>query len=214
MRIIFLNWLAIYAIPDIQAETVARTIFQGWIKRYDCPMQLHSDQGRQFESQLFQKLWKLLEVKKIRTTPLHPRSDGMIERMNKTINELLLKYIKPHQRDWDEYLDYLVMVYNSTPHQSTGLTPHHLVYGEEMHMPLDLITEKLTVENSNCTAKDRLALATEYATLLEDNLRKAHYFARKNLGIEVKRQKSIYDRNVRSLLKLLGPNVPIITGHV
>ncbi|CAG2194876.1 unnamed protein product [Mytilus edulis] len=120
----------IYAIQDIRAETVADTIFRGWIKRYGCPMQLHSDQGRQYESLLFQELCKLMEVKKTRTTPLHPRSDGMVERMNKTINDMLSKYIKPHQRDWDEYLDYLMMVYNSTPHQSTGFTPHHLVYGK------------------------------------------------------------------------------------
>ncbi|CAC5366081.1 unnamed protein product [Mytilus coruscus] len=160
----------IYAIQDIRAETVADTIFRGWIKRYGCPMQLHSDQGRQYESLLFQELCKLMEVKKTRTTPLHPRSDGMVERMNKTINDMLSKYIKPHQRDWDEYLDYLMMVYNSTPHQSTGFTPHHLVYGEEMRMPLDLLTEKLENNEEN-------RLATEYAVTLEDNLRKAQRFA-------------------------------------
>lgn len=81
----------IYPIQDIRAETVADTIFRGWMKRYryGCPMQLHSDQGRQYESILFQELCKLLEVKKTRATPLHPRSDGMMERMNKTINDML-----------------------------------------------------------------------------------------------------------------------------
>ncbi|CAC5379235.1 unnamed protein product [Mytilus coruscus] len=190
----------IYAIQDIRAETVADTIFRGWIKRYGCPMQLHSDQGRQYESLLFQELCKLMEVKKTRTTPLHPRSDGMVERMNKTINDMLSKYIKPHQRDWDEYLDYLMMVYNSTPHQSTGFTPHHLVYGEEMRMPLDLLTEKLENNEEN-------RLATEYAVTLEDNLRKAQRFARENLGVEAKRQKSIYDRNVKSKTYEVGDRV-------
>lgn len=190
----------IYAIQDIRAETVADTIFRGWIKRYGCPMQLHSDQGRQYESLLFQELCKLMEVKKTRTTPLHPRSDGMVERMNKTINDMLSKYIKPHQRDWDEYLDYLMMVYNSTPHQSTGFTPHHLVYGEEMRMPLDLLTEKLENNEEN-------RLATEYAVTLEDNLRKAQRFARENLGVEAKRQNSIYDRNVKSKTYEVGDRV-------
>lgn len=81
----------IYPIQDIRAETVADTIFRGWMKRYryGCLMQLHSDQGRQYESILFQELCKLLEVEKTRTTPLHPRYDGMMERMNKTINDML-----------------------------------------------------------------------------------------------------------------------------
>ncbi|VDI68960.1 Hypothetical predicted protein [Mytilus galloprovincialis] len=177
----------IYAIQDIRAETVADTIFRGWIKRYGCPMQLHSDQGRQYESLLFQELCKLMEVKKTRTTPLHPRSDGMVERMNKTINDMLSKYIKPHQRDWDKYLDYLMMVYNSTPHQSTGFTPHHLDYGEEMRMPLDLLTEKLENNEEN-------RLATEYAVTLEDNLRKGQRFARENLDVIYLSKLSNYTR--------------------
>ena len=82
------------------------------------------------------------------------------------------------------------MIYNSTPHQSTGLNPHHLVYGEEMRMPLDLMTEKLR-NNENM-------LATEYAASLEENLRNAQRFARENPGLEAKRQKSTYDRKVRS----------------
>jgi hypothetical protein len=82
------------------------------------------------------------------------------------------------------------MIYNSTPHQSTGLTPHNLVYGEEMRMPLDLMTEKLR-NNENM-------LATEYAASLEENLRNAQRFARENLGLEAKLQKFTYDRNVRS----------------
>lgn len=190
----------VYAIQDIQAETIADTMFRNWIKRYGCPMQLHSDQGRQYESLLFQELCKLLEVKKTRTTPLHPRSDGMVERMNKTVNDMLSKYIKPHQRDWDDYLDYIMMVYNSTPHQSTGITPHHLVYGEEMRTPLDLMTEKLK-DNG---VPEESQMATEYADQLEENLRKAHRFARENLGVEAKRQKSVYDRNVRSKTYKVG----------
>ncbi|CAC5382314.1 unnamed protein product [Mytilus coruscus] len=92
------------------------------------------------------------------------------------------------------------MVYNSTPHQSTGFTPHHLVYGEEMRMPLDLLTEKLENNKEN-------RLATEYAVTLEDNLRKAQRFARENLGVEAKRQKSIYDRNVKSKTYEVGDRV-------
>lgn len=90
-----------YAIPDIQAISVADIIFRAWIKRYGCPLEVHSDQGNQYESALFREMCKLLEINKTRTTPLHPRSDGMIERMNRSINDMLSKYIKSHQKDWD-----------------------------------------------------------------------------------------------------------------
>ena len=55
-------------------------MFRGWIKRYGCPQEIHSDQGSQFESQIFQEMCKLLEINKPRTTAYHPQSDGMIER--------------------------------------------------------------------------------------------------------------------------------------
>ncbi|CAG2199673.1 unnamed protein product [Mytilus edulis] len=70
---------------------------------------------------------------------MHPRSDGMVERGNRTINEMLSKYIDRNQSDWDKYIDYMVMAYNSTPHDSTGITPYRMMFGDEKKMPLDLI---------------------------------------------------------------------------
>jgi transposase InsO family protein len=125
------------------AKTVTNILVRAWIKRYGCPREIHSDQGRQYESSLFQEVCKLLVIQKCRTTPVHPRSDGMIERMNRTVQDMLSKYIKGHQQDWDDYLDFITMAYNTTSHESTGVTPHRMVYGEEMNFPLDVQTEQL-----------------------------------------------------------------------
>ena len=138
----FTKLTELYAMPDMKAETVADIIFRAWIKRYGCPIEIHSDQGWQYESDVFKEMCQLLEINKTRTTPFHPRSDGMIERVNRTVNDRLSKYIKRHQKDWDDHLDFIVMAYNATPHESTGLTPHRLVYGREMTFPLDRITAK------------------------------------------------------------------------
>lgn len=197
----FTKLTEMYAIRDTQAETIADVIFRAWVKRFGCPAELHSDQGRQYESQLFQELCKLLDIHKTRTTPLHPRSDGMIERMNKTVNDILSKYVKVHQKDWDNYLDYIMMVYNSTPHESTGMTPHRMVYGEEMRFPIDFITEKLNIEGRERT------FVTEYVANLEDRLSEAHKIARLNLGISAERQKLIYDAGVKSKRYSVGDMV-------
>ena len=180
-----------YPMPDMQAETVADIIFRAWVKRYGCPIELHSDQGRQYESTLFQNMCELLEIKKTRTTPLHPRSDGMIERMNRTIQDILSKYIKSHQRDWDQHLDFLTMAYNSTPHESTGLTPHRLVYGQEMKFPLDIISERIEQD------EPQSEFASDYANKLEERLREAHEIAREHLKVSSERQKFQYDGNVK-----------------
>ena len=62
--------------------------------------EIHSDQGRQFESSLFKEMCGLLGIDKTRTTAFYPASDGLVERVQRTIEDMLSKYIKENQRDW------------------------------------------------------------------------------------------------------------------
>lgn len=180
-----------YAIPDTLTTTIADILVRTWVKRYGCPLEIHSDQGRQYESAMFKEVCQLLGINKTRTTPLHPRSDGMIERMNRSINDMLSKYIKSCQRDWDLYLDFLTMAYNSTPHESTGISPHKLVYGQEKRLPLEIITEPID-ENT-----EEPQFASDYVQELEERLRKAHDYARQHLKISAERQKLLYNARVK-----------------
>ena len=70
--------------------------------RFGVTIELHSDHGRKFESRLIQDVLERLGVNKNRTTPLHPQSDGMMERYVKTIEEHLKKFVSTHQQDWDD----------------------------------------------------------------------------------------------------------------
>ena len=67
------------------AATVARIMVDEVFARFGIPDQIHSDQGGQFESRLFAEMCELLEIDKTRTTPYHPKSDGMVKRFNKTL---------------------------------------------------------------------------------------------------------------------------------
>ncbi|CAC5363767.1 unnamed protein product [Mytilus coruscus] len=95
----FTKFIEIFPIPNMEATTVAEVMFKGWIKRYGSPLELHSDQGRRNKSQLFQSICKLLEIDKTRTTPGHPRSDRLVERSNRTIKNMISKYVRTDQRD-------------------------------------------------------------------------------------------------------------------
>ncbi|GFS49882.1 retrovirus-related Pol polyprotein from transposon 412 [Trichonephila clavipes] len=69
-----------YPIPDQETSTVAEVLIQHWISRFGVPLQLHSDQGRNFDSAVCKRLCEILAIDKTRTTALHPQSDGMVER--------------------------------------------------------------------------------------------------------------------------------------
>ncbi|UYV82319.1 K02A2.6-like [Cordylochernes scorpioides] len=95
----FTKWPEVYAIPNQEAATVARVLVDNLICRFGVPLELHSDQGRNFESEIFRELCQVLGIWKTRTTPLHPQSDGMVERFNKTMVEHLSKVVEQNQRD-------------------------------------------------------------------------------------------------------------------
>ena len=110
-----------------------------WTAHHGVPKQWHSDQGPEFESALMQRLCKMLEMTKIRTTLCRPQSDGQVERFNRTLLNLLLAFVNEKANDWDEHIPYLMMAYRSGRHASTRCSPFAILYGWESTMPIDLV---------------------------------------------------------------------------
>ena len=65
----FTKWIEAYALPDQKTSTVAETLVEQFICRYGCPKELHSDQGTNFQSAVFQEVCKLLGIDQTRTCP-------------------------------------------------------------------------------------------------------------------------------------------------
>ena len=77
----FTKWPEAYPLPNQEATTVAEVVVNEFVCRFGVPLEIHSDQGRNFESAAFTEMCNLIGMK-TRTTPLHPQSDGMVERFN------------------------------------------------------------------------------------------------------------------------------------
>jgi hypothetical protein len=72
----FTKWPEAYALPNQEAATVAEVLVTDFFCRFGIPRELHSDQGRNFESRLLQEIFQRLRVSKTRTTPLHQHQNG------------------------------------------------------------------------------------------------------------------------------------------
>ena len=129
------------AVPtrDQRAATVAKVLVEEWFCKFGVPGRIHSDQGRCFESSLLQQLCSFYGVQKSRTTPYHPAGNGQCERFNRTLHNLLRTLPVSRKRDWVSCLPQLLFCYNSTPHQTTGESPHFLMFGQEPRLPIDFL---------------------------------------------------------------------------
>ena len=65
----------------------------------------------------------------------------MVERLNRTFSSMLSAFVNDTHTDWDEQLPYVMMVYRSAEHETTGLTPNMLLLGREATTPFDIAYE-------------------------------------------------------------------------
>ena len=91
-------------LPNKTAVAVADAFFQLNICRYGVPAVIHLDQGREIENHFVQELCLLLGAHKTHTTPYHPASDGVVERLNHTLLMMLTIFAGAHRDDWDDLL--------------------------------------------------------------------------------------------------------------
>ena len=131
--------------------------FAGFLPQNNCTL------GRQFESELIEEICKLLEIRKSRTTPYHPQGNGMVERFNRTILDMLATTAHNHPSDWDLYIRKVCLAYNSSIHSSTGFSPFFLMFGREVKLPIDLMYGSNPIEQTTLP---------EYVQKLKDGLEK------------------------------------------
>ena len=135
----FSRWMEAIPVPNQEATTVVEKLVDEVFLRFSPPEQLHSDQGHQFESNLVKEVCKLLHINKTRTTPYHPQCDGLVERFNHTLLNMLATCTEDHPWDWEQNIRKVCMAYNTSVHPSTRFLPFYLMFGRQARFPVDLI---------------------------------------------------------------------------
>ena len=105
----FTKWLELKALAEQTADMVARTFVEDFVCRMGCAAEVHTDQGRNFESQLFREVCNLQQMAKSRTTPYRSSANGQVERMNREILTKLCIYIDGKQSTWDSRISFNVL---------------------------------------------------------------------------------------------------------
>ena len=186
----FTRFAQAFVTNNQKAPIVARTLWDKYFVYYGFPDKILSDQGRNFESQLIAELCKLGRVKKLRTTPYHPQSNGSCERFNQTLISMLGTLENEVKSKWPELVSTLVHAYNCTKSNATGYSPFYLMFGRQPRLPID-------VEFGIKTQDPLGGTPQKYVERLQNRLTWAYAKAKEVNDKEIERNRRRNNRNLR-----------------
>ena len=184
------------------AQTTAKALFENFFLHYGFPSILHSDKGANFESKVIRNLCDIANIKKSRTTPYHPMGNGMVERFNKTLLNMLGTLTDNQKSDWKSHLSTLTHACNAAEHESTGYSPFYLMFGRHPRLAIDAF---LGLNREPSIRKSH----QDYADKLKGKLNFAYDLANKEAIKAADKHKKYYDQKVKHIELQPGDRVLI-----
>jgi hypothetical protein len=122
--------------PVIAVDTLAFTLSTGWISCFCCPQTITSDQGRQFESQLFHSLAKLCVIQLSLSTAHHLSANGLAGRFHWMLKVVIMCH---EDKQWTEALPLVLLGIRTLFKADLQASVAELVYGEPLRIPVELL---------------------------------------------------------------------------
>ena len=195
------------AVPlkNIDTETVAEALVD-FFSRLGVPEEVLSDMGTQFVSACMKEVGRLLSIKQLVTTPYHPMCNGLVEKFNGTLKQMLKRLCSEQPKQWHRYINALLFAYREVPQESSGFSPFELLYGRTVRGPMHILRKLWTSEDANAEVMNTYQYVFELREKLEDTLQ----LARENLDRSQRRYKHYYDRTARRKCLQSGDQVLIL----
>ncbi|XP_064087495.1 uncharacterized protein LOC135202170 [Macrobrachium nipponense] len=181
------------ALRNIDTVSVAEALMEIFC-RLDIPKEILSDRGTQFKSDLMSEINKLLCIKAIYTSPYHASCNGMVERMNGTLKNMLKKICMDNPNEWDKYINVVLFAYREIPNDSLKFSPFELLYGRNVRGPLSILLELV----SNNSIDGELTTSYQYIINLRDKLQSMAEVAVNNAKVSAKKYKEYFDQKTSS----------------
>ena len=132
------KFIEAYPLKDKVSESVASALVNQFILRYGVPRCIVSDLGKEFVSELFDKVCKLLEIDRRTSAPYHHETIGALENSHKHLGSFLKIQLLKQDKEWPEWLPFWSFSHNNTVHSATGYAPAELVFGKITNIPSNL----------------------------------------------------------------------------
>ncbi|PIK36304.1 hypothetical protein BSL78_26871 [Apostichopus japonicus] len=200
----FTRFAQAYATKRKTALAAADHLFNDFFLKFGFPKRLHHDQGKEFENQLFTRLQQLSGVGHSRTTPYHPQGNGQVERLNRTLLNMLRSMTEQQRFNWKDSLRKCMHAYNCTKSEGTGYSPFFLMFGRTPRLPVDIafgLKGDETTRTQNETTGDQ---RETYAEKWRNKMKEAYKIAAQHAKKQSDRAKQRLDKK--------GHNVALHSG--
>ena len=123
------------------ARGCASKIVDDYMPRWGCPHTFLSDPGTEFISQVSRAVYEALGTVKKLKCPYHPQTNGMVERLNHTLCQMLSYLIADDQnrKNWDDMFMHAVAAHNNNVSRGTGLAPNEVHTGRYPGLPMTIL---------------------------------------------------------------------------
>ena len=196
----FTKYADAFPIRNQEASTIVKILMERVFGYYGVPREILTDQGRNFESNLFTRMCQFFGVGHVRTSGYKPSTNGLVERLHRTINSMTGKVVSTNQRDWHECLPPAMAAYRATVHETTKYSPNYMLFGRELKTPLDLLVcgpPKSVTETS----------VDSYIDERFDRIAECYSLVRDHLNHSAQHTKLRYDLHVREAEYAVGDEV-------
>lgn len=219
----FSRFVILAPLPNKSASAVAHALVTHLLCPYTTPSVLLSDNGAEFKNEVLKSICQQYNITQSFITAYHPASNGLVERVNKKILEILRHVAGRFQEAWQDWLPHVAASINGSINASTGKTPHYILYGCEKRLPYDLLLQpRVPVYSLEDYSKNQLRAFQEIHDSVRQTLqvsrtemtRKQHIKAKPvTFQIHDVVFKSAPERQSKLTPKFIGPYIITDTLH-
>ncbi|KAK3771623.1 hypothetical protein RRG08_047880 [Elysia crispata] len=170
------RWPEAVPLRDIRTTDVASALFNIF-SRLGVPKQILSDNGQQLVSKAMSELMEMIGIERRLSTPYHAQSNGIVEKFNGTLKNMLHKLTADKPHTWDKLIPAVLFAFRKISNTSTGYPPFTLMYGRQVRGPADIIADI-------CSGTDNIVeeytFVHDYANRLYQDINKACKIATEN----------------------------------
>ena len=173
------------------AVKTAEALYRNVYTKYGIPTIVHSDRGATFVGKILQEMNKILGIHHTTTTAYRPQSNGTCERLNSTIISRIITLHPREKQKWNLHIDSLIMAYNTTVHESIGISPFSAMFGRQPKTPLDLLVRLPETDTEQTTtvksfANDRTKELKASYELMAKNIDSRRIRSKRNFDDKIK----------------------------